>query len=126
MIKNERARLGVSDLTQNAALTAAAQDYAALHFLSTDPFQLNHYLDGSAGDRAKRNGYSGLVAETLATGSPQAEQLMQAWLNSPSHRDIILDSRYRDIGVGCYEGSYVDASGSTLRLALCVANVGRP
>jgi uncharacterized protein YkwD len=125
MINNERARLGVSDVTQNAALTTAARDYAALHFLSTDPFQLNHYLDGGPGDRAKRNGYAGLVAEALVTGSPQAEQLMQAWLNSPPHRDIILDSQYRDIGVGCYEGSYVDASGSTLHLALCVANLGQ-
>lgn len=126
MINAERAKVGVSGVTQNAALTAAAKDYAALHFLSTDPFQLNHYLDGSPGDRAKRNGYSGLVAETLVTGAPQAEQLIQAWLNSPSHRDIILDSQYRDIGVGCYEGSYLDANGTTLNLALCVANLGQP
>ncbi len=113
-------------MVSHAALTAAAQDYATLHFLSTDPLQLNHYLDGSPEDRAKRNGYTGLVAEALVTGSSQAEQLMEAWLNSPSHRDIILDSQYRDIGVGCYEGSYVDASGSSLHLALCVANLGHP
>ena len=126
MINDERAKVTVSGVTQNAALTAAAQDYAALHFLSTDPFQLDHYLDGGPQDRAQRNGYTGLVGETLVTGSPQAEQLMQAWLSSPPHRDIILDPQYRDIGVGCYEGSYVDASGSALHLALCVANLGHP
>ena len=126
MINNERANAGVSDVTQNAALTAAAQDYAALHFRSTDPFQLDHYLDGGPQDRAQRNGYAGLVAEVLVTGSPWAEQLIEAWLSSPPHRDIILNSQYRDIGVGCYEGSYTDASGSTFRLALCVANLGQP
>ena len=113
-------------MIRNSALTVAAQDYAKLHFLSTDPFQLNHYLDGGPGDRAKRNGYTGLVAEDLVTGSPQAEVLIEAWLSSPGHRDIILGSEYRDIGVGCYEGSYVDASGSTVHLALCVANLGQP
>jgi uncharacterized protein YkwD len=125
MINNERAKVGVSHLTQNAALNAASQDYAALHFISTDPFQLTHYLDGGPGDRATRNGYTGLVAEALVTGSSQVEQLMQAWLASPPHRDIILDSQYRDIGVGCYEGSYTDSSGTTFLLALCVANLGR-
>ncbi len=113
-------------MVRHAALTAASEDYAALHFLSTDPFQLNHYLDGSPADRAQRDGYAGLVGETLVTGSPQAEQLIEAWLDSQIHRDIILGSQFRDIGVGCYEGSYVDASGATFDLALCVATLGQP
>ena len=124
LIDAARAAIGVPRLSPNVALTSAAQEYAALHFLEHDPFQLNHHLDGGPLDRAQRKGYDGAVGETLVTGSPEAELLMEAWLNSPAHEEILLAAKYRDIGVGCFEGSYVADDGSTLDIALCVALLG--
>ena len=124
LINAERAAIGVPRLDPNAALRSAAQDYATFHFLQPDPFQLDHHLDGGPLDRVQRKGYTGAVGEVLVTGSPKAANLMEAWLNSPPHEDILLSAKYRDVGVGCYSGPFVDDDGRTLDIALCVGLVG--
>lgn len=44
------------------------------------------------------------VGENLATGFFQPELIIPAWLNSPSHRDVLLSDKYNYIGIGIYEG----------------------
>jgi uncharacterized protein YkwD len=49
------------------------------------------------------------VAENLAFGSSQSgdvRMMMDAWLHSPEHRRSLLDSEYRDVGIGMVRGSY--------------------
>lgn len=111
-------------LTAHSALVSAATDYAAFHFLNADPFQLSHNLNGSLMDRIRYYGYMGGGAETLAVGAPDAQGLFEVWMNSPPHRDLLLNAQYVDIGVGCYEGPYKDASGNVFQIALCVADLG--
>ena len=123
LINARRAAGGVPALTVHGALTGSAQDYAALHFAQPDPFQLSHNLDGSPGDRIRRYGYNGGAAETLVIGQPDAAALLDVWLNSPIHLDIIMDPRYQHIGVGCQVGWY-DGAGSPMLIALCVADFG--
>ncbi len=43
-----------------------------------------------------------MVGENLFASSvrPTAEQAVQAWLGSPSHRGILLSTQYREIGIG--------------------------
>lgn len=116
--------MGLPTLAVNGSLTAAAEDYAAYHFLNANPFQLSHDLDGGLLDRLRRHGYSGAGGEALVSGPLDAQILLTTWLNSPGHRDILLSAQYVHIGVGCYHGPYVDQSGNTFDVALCVADLG--
>jgi hypothetical protein len=38
----------------------------------------------------------------MATGNSTLEQAMQSWMNSPGHRDNILNPQFRELGVGYY------------------------
>lgn len=44
------------------------------------------------------------AGENLAMNFSQAEDAVDAWMNSPSHRDNILSSHYQDIGVAVVVG----------------------
>ncbi len=49
----------------------------------------------------------GLRGEVLARtrgGDPTAGQIVRAWLNSPTHRAVLLNPRYRWVGVGLAQG----------------------
>lgn len=127
MINAERASAGVPQLTVHASLVATAEDYAALHFLHADPFQLSHDLDGPLLDRFGKKGYTGGGGEALVAGPPDAQILMDTWMNSPAHRALLLDPQYIHFGVGCYQGPYTNSQGYTFdAIALCVADLGFP
>ena len=121
LINQRRAAGGLPVLNVSPALMAAAQNYATLHF-ATGPYALNHNLDGSALDRAMREGYYGWIGEVLVTGSQSAPALLDVWMSSPPHSSILLGS-FADMGVGCAEGPYV-VDGYTFQIALCVGMVG--
>lgn len=40
------------------------------------------------------------VGENLAKGFTDDSSMVNAWLNSPSHKKIMLDERYKKVGVG--------------------------
>jgi uncharacterized protein YkwD len=42
-------------------------------------------------------------------GNP--ESIFKGWMRSSSHRQVILSSRWRDVGVGCARGNYRGYSG---------------
>lgn len=125
VINRERSARGLAPLTANAALTRAAEKYAALSYSQPDPFQLNHNLNGNVGDRARAEGYYGMVGEVIAvTPSPSAEAIVQLWLSSPAHMAILLSASFREIGIGCASGPYRTADGAVWQIALCVAVTG--
>ena len=43
--------------------------------------------------------------ENLAFGYDTADEVVDAWLNSPTHRDLIYDEDFLTCGIGHYEGS---------------------
>jgi uncharacterized protein YkwD len=48
-----------------------------------------------------------VVGENLAAGQPTPERAFTDWMNSPSHRDNILDPRFTELGVGVrFGGEY--------------------
>jgi uncharacterized protein YkwD len=56
-------------------------------------------------DRVRRAGYrSRLTGENIAFGPVSAEEVVAGWLDSPGHCANIMDSRFRDIGVGLASG----------------------
>jgi uncharacterized protein YkwD len=84
------------------------------------------------GDRARRAGYaqrtcSWRVGESLAWGVAQrstAAATVVAWLDSPSHRRILVSRRYAELGVGTVAGTPVARypSGVTIAVVLGARN----
>ena len=94
-----RAAHGLAAVAADPALMEAAADYASE--LKGRP-DLDHIgRDGSTPPlRAEKAGYAGgNVAETLAAGYDAAADAVEAWMESPSHRDVILKADAAYAGV---------------------------
>lgn len=100
----ERQKIGLQPLVYNSTLSEAAklkaqnmftENYWA-HFSPTgkDPWSFMAgagYKFSYAGENLARNFYS-------------ADDMVKAWMTSPSHRDNILNPKYQDIGIAVEEG----------------------
>lgn len=101
---NERAKQGLVSLTYNQQLSEAASGKAQ------DMFNEQYWAHTSPSgkepwDFIKNAGYSYRVAgENLARDFDSTAPMISAWMNSPTHRANILNSRYRDIGLAVVDG----------------------
>lgn len=129
-INGARSTNGLAAFTVHGSLQLAAEQYARLLLARG---LLDHGLHGQPWDRAQREGYpSQLVGEVLAlseTSAPldvgeQTNVLLNSWLTSPGHRDIIMskDLAFSEAGVGCATGQ--DAGG--MNRVICVGMAGVP
>jgi uncharacterized protein YkwD len=122
-----RDRRDVRRLRPDAQLDLAAGRHA------TDMFERKYFSHtspggGDLGDRARRAGYaqrtcSWRVGEILAWGVTQrstAAATVAAWLDSPSHRRILVSRRYAELGVGAVAGTPYERypSGVTIAVVL--------
>jgi len=101
MLTNEfRAANGVSEVTWNAQLAAAAQAYAER--MANEGFFSHTSPEGvTAGQRIRDAGYRWITyGENIAAGYSTPESVMQGWKNSSGHRANMLKSSFRDLGVG--------------------------
>lgn len=111
-----RERRDVRGLRANEQLDLAASRHA------TDMFERRFFSHVSPGggdlaDRARRSGFarrncSWMVGEVLAWGvgsRSTAAGTVRAWMNSPSHRRILISGRYGQIGIGLQAGTPYDA-----------------
>ncbi len=100
LVNEIRAENGLSKLTLNTELSAVArlksQDMKDKHYFShTSPTY------GSPFDMMKQFGISYRTAgENIAYGYSTPEAVVDGWMNSPGHRANILNSSYKEIGVG--------------------------
>ncbi len=82
---------------------------------------LNHSLDmaqmrelthigtdgGDPGDRLLAEGYDWLTfGENILVGLNNGANVIDNWLNSPGHCDIIMNPAYEEVGVGAAEGIF--------------------
>lgn len=91
-----------NDLLNNAAQAKLKDLFAKQYFEHNSP-------SGSGpADLAKAAGYNYImIGENLALGNfKDDEALVVAWMNSPGHRENILNSKYQDIGVAVGRGMY--------------------
>ena len=104
LTNQERAKLGLSPLTHNSALSNAAAGKAN-HMLSAQ-YWAHIAPDGTSPWYFIKNaGYSYSVAgENLARDFGDTSSVMVAWMNSPTHRDNIVNSKYAEIGVAVVDG----------------------
>ena len=99
IVNSERSQNGCAPVSSEPRLTAAAQEHS--EDMDERDYMAHQSPDGEGpGDRAERHGYSAWGAENVAKGQQTAEQVMESWMNSPGHRDNILNCDLQTIGVG--------------------------
>ncbi len=117
----ERAKLGLAPLTLNENLSKAAGAKAAnmyaenywAHFSPTGRDPWGFIL--SAGYKFS---YAG---ENLARNFYQSDEVVKAWMNSPTHRENIVNAKYSDIGIAVVDGVLLGQ-----KTTLVVQEFGRP
>ncbi len=103
LVNEARADAGCGALTADPALAAVARAHSADmrdrdYFSHTSPEGLSPF------DRAEQAGVGYSRAENIAFGQSDAAAVMEAWLESPGHRENILDCDLTRLGVGVAEG----------------------
>ncbi|MFE3457477.1 CAP domain-containing protein [Nocardiopsis aegyptia] len=99
IVNSERSDAGCGSLRVDDRLTAAAQEHS--EDMDARGYMAHENPDGEGpGDRAARHGYDAWGAENVAKGQRNAEQVMDAWMNSEGHRANILNCDLVAIGVG--------------------------
>jgi uncharacterized protein YkwD len=119
LLNGERADHGLAPLAVNERLGAAASAFA--QDLVAGSYFSHTGRDGSdVLDRIERTGYiqpdrEWALGENLAWGTGALAtpgSIMQAWMNSPGHRENILNPSYREIGIGIVSGNPARADGA--------------
>src|SRR5262245_7130741 len=125
LVNGERTARGLVAVDRAGALETAARRHAAdmvarRYFAHVSP------TGGTVDKRARRAGYitapCWVVGEDLGWAPPEvatARAVVDAWMDSPSHRAVILDRSFRDIGVGVVDRAPGgDGAGATFVLEL--------
>lgn len=101
-INEARQQFGRIALTNISPLNAAAQNHVA--DMGAFAYTAHTGSDGSTpAERFIWHGYGGGYAgETTAWGFEEARQAVEFWVNSPSHRRILLNEGATDVGVGYF------------------------
>jgi uncharacterized protein YkwD len=113
LVNGQRVAAGLPALSTDGRLVQAAGAYARV--LSTSHWFAHTGPDGSTlVSRVQAAGvtFNVPLGEVIAFGTENwpAEDLVQAWMDSPSHRSEILSALYTRVGVRCYFTS--DAGGT--------------
>ncbi len=99
-VNQERQQAGVNPLRLNPQLTTAAQGHAQ-DMANTG--RISHTgSDGSTmRSRIDATGYRWrAIGENVAMGQPTAAAVMESWLNSPGHRQNLLNPTFTELGLG--------------------------
>lgn len=121
----ERAGLGLSPLKHNSLLSEAARQKAA------DMFAFNYWAHVSPSGRTPWSFFSDVgykyqyAGENLARDFRDPDSVVRAWMNSPSHRENIVNGKYSEIGVAVVDGSLQGAE-TTLVVQLFGTPYGAP
>jgi hypothetical protein len=110
----ERSNNSLNELTVNPLLVESATKKAEA-MMKSDCW--SHYCpDGkSPWDFFASAGYDYIYAgENLGEGFSENETLMSAWMNSPTHRENILNSKFSEIGIGFATGDYQGIKNNTI------------
>lgn len=95
-----RSQYGLQPLTLNIDLSESAQVHSEDMALG-DFFSHTGSNGTRVSDRTTLAGYeSSYVGENIAAGYITAEEVVRGWMNSPGHRENILNANYTEMGVG--------------------------
>jgi uncharacterized protein YkwD len=107
LVNYERIKKGLEPLTTNEKLTSAAQKKAE------DIFK-NNFFGHTIADRTfsswikdEKYEYS-YIGENLAIDFISSEGAINAWLDSPTHKQNLLNDRFKETGVAVLDGKFKD------------------
>ncbi len=104
LVNVRRAENGLKPLTISEALSVKAR-VKSTDMLENNYFSHNSPTYGSPFALMKALGIEyRSAAENIAMGYRTAEAVVNAWMNSPSHRANILSSNYTSMGIGHVDG----------------------
>ncbi len=101
----ERAKSNAGALRENRLLSEAARQKAA------DMFAFNYWAHISPSGRTPWAFFTDVdykyqyAGENLARDFSDPESVIKAWLNSPSHRENLVNQKYQEIGVAVVDGT---------------------
>lgn len=100
VINEARGREGIRPLWPNTTLARAAQSHA--RHLSTGEASGHLGPDGSDPlQRITAVGYQPRAfGENTATGASDPRLIVEAWLRSPAHREVLMDPAVEEVGLG--------------------------
>lgn len=100
-----RVQNNVPPLALNEKLSNAARAKAS--FMIEKNFWAHFAPDGTTPwSFIKSSGYDyAFAGENLAKGFTNSQDVVDAWMNSPSHRENLLSTKYTDIGFATQEGT---------------------
>jgi uncharacterized protein YkwD len=114
LVNLERQKVGLSNLSINSTLAAAAQLQSAQMAANSKTLgasaAMKHMVYGSTTpsmvSRLEYVGYGAwsCVAENIAYGYASASTVVRAWMNSDPHRASILNPAFKEIGVSAVAG----------------------
>ncbi|MFD1851321.1 CAP domain-containing protein [Oceanobacillus bengalensis] len=107
LVNAERAKVGLGPLKHRADIKNVAEK-KAMDLINSNYFAHNSPNYGSPFDMLKTFGIAYRTAgENIAKGQKSPQEVMNAWMNSPGHKANILKAEYDSIGVGYYQGAWV-------------------
>lgn len=104
LTNEERSRIGLPALQQNQQLAEAAEKKAA------DMFKKDYWSHfapdgGSPWDFIKQSGYQyEFAGENLAKNFLYSQNVVTAWMNSPTHKENIVKKEYTEVGYAITNG----------------------
>lgn len=104
LTNDERVKVGLTPLQENPQLALAAEKKAA------DMFQKDYWSHfapdgGSPWDFIKQSGYKYEYAgENLAKNFLYSKNVVDAWMNSPTHKENVVKKEYTEVGYAVING----------------------
>jgi uncharacterized protein YkwD len=117
LLNQQRVAQGLAPLAESSPLSRASADYSQL-MVSESFFDHLSPQGSMLVDRVRAVGYLSnagdwALGENIGWGQAElstARSLVNAWMNSPGHRENILTAQYTDVGLGLALGTPSDAS----------------
>lgn len=107
LVNKERVKAGLKPLVVHTNLTKMAKT-KAIDMFKTKYFNHTSPTYGSPFDMMDAFNITYKYAgENIAMGQKSAKEVVEDWMNSPGHKANILNSHYNLIGVGYYNGYWV-------------------
>lgn len=107
LVNIERQKAGLSAVQHRADVKNVAEK-KAMDMINSNYFSHTSPNYGSPFDMLKTFGISYRAAgENIAKGQKSPQEVMNSWMNSSGHRANILNGQYNSIGVGYYNGAWV-------------------
>ena len=105
LVNLERAERALPPVVAHSGLKVVAETYACRMIES----RFFGHSDAETGDGPAERAIAGkyafyAVGENLAAGQETPADVMKVWMESPAHREIILDPDWRDVGIAVRGG----------------------